>query len=184
MKRSSSTLRALAIVAGLAVLSSPGCFWSSELSGVRADLERQLPGSSFDKNVELSFGPVILTFARVITSVIPGAQEARPYLRGVSRVQVGVYEAHLHTMDSLQMPKRLQSLLDDGWETAVRVRDEREAVWLLYRPDGEKVKEIFVVVLNDNELVLVKARGNLERLVEAAMDEAHGRHGFLDNLGT
>jgi len=64
------------------------------------------------------------------------------------------------------------------------VRDEREAVWLLYRPDGEKVKEIFVVVLNDDELVLVKARGNLERLVEAAMDEAHGRHGFLDNLGT
>jgi len=46
------------------------------------------------------------------------------------------------------------------------------------------VKEIFVVVLNDDELVMVKARGNLERLVAAAMDEAHGRHGFLDDPGS
>jgi hypothetical protein len=184
MKRSSSTLRALAIVAGLAVLSSPGCFWSSELSGVRADLQRQLPGSSFDKNIELSLGPVVMTFARVATSVIPGAREARPYLRGVSRVQVGVYEAHIDHMEDVHMPKRLQSLLDAGWETAVRVCEKREAVWLLYRPDGDEVKEIFVVVLNDDELVMVKARGNLERLVAAAMDEAHGRHGFLDDLGS
>jgi hypothetical protein len=184
MKRSSSALRALGVVAGLAVLSSPGCLWSPELAGVRADLQHQLPGSSFDKNVELSFGPVILTFARVATSFIPGAREARPYLRGVSRVQVAVYDSHLHAMEDVHMPKRLQSLIDDGWETAVRVRDAREAVWLLYRPDGEKVREIFVVVLNDDQLVLVKARGNLERLLAAAMDEAHGRRGFLDHVGS
>lgn len=184
MKRSSSTLRGLAIVALLALLSSPGCFWSSELSAVRSDLQHQLPGSSFDKNIELSLGPVMMTFARVATTLIPGAREARPYLRGVSRVQVGVYESHIDHMEDVRMPERLRSLLDAGWETAVRVREAREAVWLLYRPDGEEVKEIFVVVLNDDELVMVKARGNLERLVAAAMDEAHGRHGFLDDLGS
>lgn len=184
MKASSSRMRALAVAAGLAALSSPGCFWSSELSGVRADLQRQLPGSSFDKNVELSFGPLLLTVARVVTSVIPGAREARPFLRGVSRVQVAVYDSHIESMADLHTPKRLQSLVDQGWETAVRVRDDNEAVWLLYRLDGERVKEIFVVVLNDDELVLVKARGNLERLVAAAMDEAHGHHGFLDDLGS
>ncbi|HET6463223.1 MAG TPA: DUF4252 domain-containing protein [Candidatus Krumholzibacteria bacterium] len=184
MRRSFSTLRGLAMIALLAALSSPGCFWSPELAGVRADLQHQLPGSSFDKNIELSLGPVMMTFARVATSMIPGAREARPYLRGVSRVQVGVYESHIDHMEDVQMPKRLQSLLDAGWETAVRVRDEREAVWLLYRPDGEEVKEIFVVVLNDDELVMVKARGNLERLVAAAMDEAHGHRGFLDDLGS
>jgi len=184
MKRSHSMLRALAISGGLVILSSPGCFWSPELANVRHDLERQLPGASFDKNVELSLGPVMLTCARVVTSMIPGAREARPYLSGVSRVEVGVYEAHIDSLSDLHMPKRLQSLLQDGWETAVRTRDDHEAVWLLYRPDGERVKEIFVVVLNDDELVMVKARGNLERLVAAAMDEAHGRHGFLDGPGS
>jgi hypothetical protein len=175
-------MRALALVAGLAALTSPGCFWSSELAGVRHDLERQLPGAAFDKNVELSFGPVLLTFARVASSIIPGAREARPYLRGVSRVQVGVYEAHFDSIEDLHMPQQLESLLDDGWETAVRVRDDREAVWLLYHPDGDRVKEIFVVVLNDDELVLVKARGHLERLVAAAMEESHGRRGFLKDF--
>jgi len=184
MQRSSSTLSAFALAAGLAALSSPGCFWSSELSGVRDDIERQLPGASFDRNVELSFGPVLLTFARMVTSVIPGARDARPYLRGVSHVEVGVYQSHVDSIADVHMPKRLQSLLEQGWETAVRVRDDNEAVWLLYRPDGERVQEIFVVVLNSDELVLVKARGHLERLVEAAIKESHGEHGFLNDLGS
>jgi hypothetical protein len=184
MAHPSSLLRAVGFAVGLAALSSPGCFWSPELAGVRNDLERQLPGSSFDKNIELSLGPVLLTFARAATSVIPGAREARPYLAGVSRVQIGVYKAHIASIADLHMPKRLQSLIADGWETAVRVRDDRDAVWLLYRPDGEKVKEIFVVVLNNDELVLVKARGHLEKLLAAAMEEAHGRHGFLEGLGS
>jgi len=184
MRRSSSILRAAAVACGLAALSSPGCFWSPELAGVRHDLERQIPGASFDTNIELSFGPVLLTFARIVTSVIPGAREARPYLHGVSRVQVGVYESHVDSLADLHMPKRLQSLVENGWETAVRVRDDDEAVWLLYRPDGESVKEVFIVVLDRDELVLVKARGHLERLVAAALKETHGHHGFLEDLGS
>jgi hypothetical protein len=125
---------------------------------------------------------VLLTLARTITAVIPGAREARPYLRGVSGVEIGVYDAHVDSLTNLHMPKRLQSLLDDGWEIAVRVRDNHEAAWLLYRPDGERVKEVFVVVLDDDELVLVKARGHLERLIEAAMENAHGHHRFLEGL--
>ena len=184
MKRSNSILRAVTVAAGLAMLSSPGCFWSSELADVRRDLEHQLPGSSFDKNVELSLGPIVMTFARVVTAAIPGAREARPYLSGLSRVQIGVYDSHFESVSELRMPERLQSLLSKGWETAVRVRDNHEAVWILYRPDDDEVKEIFVLVLDDDELVMVKARGNLERLVAAAMDEAHGRHGLLDDLGS
>jgi Domain of unknown function (DUF4252) len=184
MNRLPLRMRGMAVALGLAVLASPGCFGGPEFSGIRHDLESQLPGASFQKNVELSFGPVMLTLARVVTAVIPGAREARPWLRGVSRVQVGVYESHIDSIAELHMPKRLQSLIDDGWETAVRVRDDHEAVWLLYRPDGEKVREIFVVVLNNDELVLVKARGHLERLVAAALDESRGRHGLLEDFGS
>jgi hypothetical protein len=183
MNRPSSTIRAWGIAVVLAALSSPGCFWAPELTGIRRDLESQLPGASFDKDIELSFGPVMLTFARVLTSVIPGADEARPWLHGVSRVQIGVYDAHVGSTAELQMPEHLKSLLDLGWETAMRVRDDDEAVWLLYHPDGDKVREIFVVVLNDDELVIVKARGRLERIVAAALDEAHGRHSFTENPG-
>jgi len=182
MTRSNFILRTLAIAAGLALLSSPGCFWSAELSGVRADLEHQLPGSSFNKNVELSFGPVLLTLARTVTAVIPGASDVRLYLSGVSHVEIGVYDAHVDSITNLHIPKRLQSLIDEGWETAVRVRDDHEAAWLLYRPDGDRVKEVFVVVLDNDELVLVKARGHLEHLVEAAMASTHDHHRFFGDL--
>jgi hypothetical protein len=172
-------VRALLAIVTVTVLASPGCFWSGELAGVRREFEAQLPGSSFEKNVELSLGPIVLGLAKMVTAVIPGAREARPWLRGVSRVQIGVYDARIDDMPQLHMPKRLQSLLDDGWETAVRVREKHEAVWVLYRPDGDRVREVFVVVLNEQELVMVKAKGQLDRLIAAAIDEAHGRHSFL-----
>ncbi|HEX6791381.1 MAG TPA: DUF4252 domain-containing protein [Candidatus Krumholzibacteria bacterium] len=174
--------RRLAGAVVLALLAAPGCFSSGELSGIRRDLQAQLPGSSFEKNIELSLGPIVLGMAKMVTAVVPGAHEARSWLTGVSRVQIGVYDAAIDSMPGLRMPARLQSLLDDGWETAVRVRDADEAVWLLYRPDGDSVREIFVVVLDRNELVLVKAKGRLDRLIAAALDEAHGHRSFADEL--
>jgi hypothetical protein len=178
MKPSSTILRAVALASMLAALASPGCFWAPELSSVRSDLEHQLPGASFDKNVEFSCGPVLLTLARTVTSIIPGAREARPYLSGVSHVEIGVYDAHVDSLTDVRMPRRLQTLIDEGWETAVRVRDNHEAAWLLYRPDGDEVKEIFVVVLDRDELVLVRARGHMEKLVEAALESARGHESF------
>ncbi|HET6349896.1 MAG TPA: DUF4252 domain-containing protein [Candidatus Krumholzibacteria bacterium] len=181
---SSRSIRGLAAAIGLATLSMPGCFWSPELSSIRQDMEKQMPGSSFNKNIELSLGPLTLSLARLVTSLVPGTDEARPWLHGLSHVQVGVYEASIDSVDNVRTPRRLRSLLDHGWETAVRVRDHNEAVWILYRPDGDHVKEVFVVVLNEDELVLVKASGHLERLVAAALDEAHGHHHFPGETGS
>jgi hypothetical protein len=175
--------RRLAVVLALAVLASPGCFGSSELSGVRRDLQSQVPGSTFDTHVELSAGPMLIGFAKLVASVVPGAHEARPFLRGVSRVQLAVYDTDLDSLPALRLPQRLESLLRDGWEIAVRAREPDHAVWLLYRPDGDSVREIFVVVLSRNELVLVKAKGRLEKVVAAVLDEAHGERGFARELG-
>ena len=172
---------ALALV--LALLASPGCLHSGELSGVRRDLELQLPGSSFEKDVELSLGPVLLSVARLVTNFVPDAEEARPFLRGVSRVQIGVYKTEIDSLPALRMPGHLQSLIDDGWETVVRVHENHEAVWVLYRPDGDQIREVFVVVLNEKELVLVKAKGRLEKLLAAALDDAHGGRELIRDFG-
>lgn len=182
MKRPFSNL--IPAICVVAMLSAPGCLYAPEFSGIRNDIEAQLPDASFDKEIELCLGPVALTLARVVTSVLPGAQEARHWLKGMSRVQIGVYDAHVESTAGLRMPERLQSLVDDGWETAVRVRENNEAVWVLYRADKEEVREMFVMVLSDDELVLVRAKGNLERLVAAVLKDGHGRRGFLPELGS
>jgi hypothetical protein len=159
----------------LALLASPGCLWAPELSGVRDDIQDQLPGATFDRNIEISFGRVGLALARLAAAIVPGAREARPYLRDVSAVKVGVYDARVTSTSGLRMPRKLQSLLDEGWELAIRVRDGNDAVWLLYRADEESIREVFIVVLNEDELVLVKAKGRLDRLVGYALRESHGR---------
>ena len=53
------------------------------------------------------------------------------------------------------------------------------SVWLLCRADEETVREVFIVVLNADELVMVKARGRMENLVSAALRESRGAGGFM-----
>jgi hypothetical protein len=69
------------------------------------------------------------------------------------------------------MPELLGSLIDDGWEMAVKVRDDDQRVWLLFRAEDDVVREVFVVALNEDQLVLVKARGRLERVLARVLRE-------------
>ena len=46
-------------------------------------------------------------------------------------------------------------------------------MWILYRADEEKIKELYVVALNEQELVMVRASGNIEQLAARAMREHH-----------
>ncbi len=171
----------LFLAATLSLLAlSNGCMWAPELTEVKRDIAGQLPDVTFRKNLTLSLGPLTMLLARTVTGFIPDASEARPYLRGVSKVQVAIYETEgdIHAA-SIETPARLQELIDDGWEMAVRVRDEDEMVWLLYRIDGESVREMFVVVMDDEELVLVRVKGHLERLMAEALENIDDEGSFL-----
>jgi len=166
------------------LLFANGCVWAPELAAVKTDIAHQFPDVDFHKNVTLSFGPVTMVLARTVTSFIPDAREARPYLRDVSHLQVAVYEVEgAPGSEGVRTPAALQHLMDNGWEMAVRVRDEGELVWVLYRIEKESVREMFVVALSDDELVLVKVRGRLERIMAAALHDASSGEGFLHGPG-
>lgn len=66
----------------------------------------------------------------------------------------------------------------DGWEMAVRIRDDDELSWVFYRLDEDTIKELYVVVMDRDELVLVKAEGNLERLVARALSDSGALKGL------
>ena len=153
--------------------TSSGCLWTPELANVRRDIERQIPQARFDKEIELSLGPLSLAFARLVTRFVPDAREARSYLRDVRRIQIAVYNAQdLPPTSGVEMPAALRELQEHGWVTAVRVRDGEELVWILYRLDKESVRELYVVALDHEELVLVRATGRLESLVARALQES------------
>ncbi len=166
-------LTPVVIVVLLAVAAtSLGCMWAPGLAQVRRDLERQLPGAHFEKDIELTLGPVSLAFARLFTRMVPDAKEASGYLSDVSKIELAVYQTNrMPSAMDVSMPHRLQELeANEDWEMAVRIRDKNELAWILYRMDDENIKELYVVILNQNELVMVRAEGNLERLVARALN--------------
>jgi hypothetical protein len=172
---------ALAFTAVLVLTGTfAGCLWSPELARVQQDLERQLPGARFEKDFAISLGPMTLGLARAITGMVPDAREASGYLKHVKRIQVAVYNASsMPAMNTVRMPKQLKQLQERaGWETAVRVRDENEIVWIMYKIDGDRIRDLLVVCLSDDELVMVKASGTLDALVARALSETDGVTGI------
>ncbi|UCH85555.1 MAG: DUF4252 domain-containing protein [Candidatus Latescibacterota bacterium] len=155
-----------------------GCLWAPDLDRVRRDLEGQLPGAEFTKEFALSLGPVTLGFAKLITRFVPETEEARLYLSDVSRVKVAIYEVDNVPNDvKLKIPKDLKKLLEkDDWELVVKTQDDRETTWILCQLDDDKLEGIYVVVLDEDELVLVRAHGNLDRVFEQAMRENLARN--------
>ncbi len=168
MKRK-QTILILSIV--LIVTTSSGCLWAPELDGVRKDIESQLPGASFHREFALSVGPITLGLVRTIIRFVPDAAEAREYLKDVRSVKIAVYDArNLPADPDLRMPKKLGSLLEkEGWEIAAKVNQDSDNVWLLYRAEEDSIKDLYAVVLSDDELVLVRAHGNIDQLAVKVM---------------
>jgi hypothetical protein len=178
-KRLTITAVVIAVLLGIAGLSS-GCLWAPHLADLRKEIQRQLPGVSFEKEVELTLGPVSLALARMVTRMVPDARDASGYLRDVSRIELAVYNAEsMPSSFNLAMPDRLKKMQsDEGWEMAVKMREKDEVVWVLYRIEDEKIKELYVIVLDDEELVMVRAQGKLERLLARALRDSGGVKGL------
>jgi hypothetical protein len=176
------TAPAVVVIACL-LLATSGCVWTPELARVAGELERQIPEARFDKEFSLSLGPVAISFARLVTGFVgdDDVRHAREYIRDVSRVQVAIYDTgDMPSISNLRMPSQLAELEDRGWETAVKVREDDEAVWVMYRVDGDAIRDLYVVVLNDDELVLVKATGRLDRIMAKALVDADRERGIRD----
>ncbi len=153
-----------------------GCLWAPELDRVRKEIEIQLPGVTFKKQVALSLGPVTLSLARAVVKLAPETHEAAAYLEDIRDVTIAVYEAENLPEDlHVRLPHHLKKLLARGeWELTVKACEESEAVWILCKTDGDAIKGLYVVVLDRDGLVLVRAHGRLEGLFMKAMRE-HGR---------
>jgi hypothetical protein len=165
-------------VLGLVLTLFTGCFKLTvpEFTQVRNELEEQVPEARFEKEIELGLGRITLGAAKWVCLLVPDAREASKYLNEITGVSIAVYEVDsLLPVDDLELPKRLQRLLEEkGWDVLVKVREEGEIVWVLYQEHREHIRNLYVVALEDDELVLVRLRGRLDRLFAKALEEESG----------
>ena len=159
------------------VSSTTGCLWAPELSQIQREIERQLPGSSFEKEVRLSLGPLSLGMARFVTRVIPAsyvpeAGEAHDYLQEVRRVQIALYRTlALPELHAVRMPEPLRVLLEDpSWHLAIKKQKLDELTWVLTRTEQGLVRDIYVVLLDDEQLAVIRVEGRMDQLVAKAVE--------------
>jgi hypothetical protein len=168
---------AILFVAGLIAYLVSGCvFVSVDFLDTRDMITSELGPVDVDTEVQLRIGSGLLSFSRLVASCADVDREAMLYLRDINNVQVGVYKLH-HTKNDrpLRIPEKIgERLARKGYESMVRVKNHDEVVWVLTQTDRRKLKALYIIVLDHEELVLVEVRGRLGRLIEKAIRE----HGF------
>ena len=174
---SASSMSHRSAVVGLSlvlILGLTGCFYSREITHTRRDIEHAT-GVDFDRGIVVSLGPrslgTIGWFAGLLSDEEEEARMVRDYVREISRIKVGIYNTRFgFALDDVDLT-RLPRFERKGWEVAVRFRDEDALGWVLYREHRDAVRDLYVVVLSDEELVLARVQGHLNDLLARVMED-------------
>jgi hypothetical protein len=159
-----------------------GCFRARALERVAEEISWQFPEADFEREFSISLGSMAIGVARLACSFSEETREAREYMTGIKRVQVAVYKVrHLPSIEDAEMPERLTELLDDDWEVVVKTSEPDERVWILFREDGERISDMHVTVLGEDELVLVRISGHLDEVFEQALEDHHELTSAIDD---
>lgn len=168
----------------LACVLLTGCAYTNEISRTRHDIEAY---STIDAQtgVVMSLGPGLFHTAGFFAKMVDDqdAQTASRLAYGIRRIKAGVYPlSYKSEFDDLEVPE-LDRFKRRGWEVALKVEDDEEVGWIMYRERRGRVKDLFVVVLTHSELVLARIQGNLNELLNLALDEVENDGGsdFFDD---
>lgn len=170
------------VIAGCAFLFS-GCLYSREIAHMRRSIEDQYPDAQFDRQVVVSVGPLSMQTLTWIAGLVPDeeAQLARDLIRNIRRVQVGVYNVEgLHSVDGVEL-ERLERFEKDGWQLAVKAREEDGAVWLFYNERRGDVRDLYLLALDDENLVIARVRGSLRNILQAVMADQRRLFRIVDD---
>ena len=150
-----------------------GCFVSREISHVRRDIERTWPEAEFDREFVVSVGPGLFNTLGWMAYHSQDEDGIRfgQYLSDIRRVKVGVFNVRSLPEDEVLDIPSLARFVDDGWMKAAVVRDRGETIWALYRERHNAVRDMFFLVLDPDELVIVRVEGNLSRLLARVVED-------------
>lgn len=158
-------------------LSSSGCLVSAspQVWSVKSEIESALPGSRFEKDFAVHLGRLSLALTRGIAGLAADEEDADELelLRGIKKVEVGVFEndggGHI---DGQKLSKIEAALEESHWQMALRQREDDSIAWVYYRLDEKSLRGVFVIVLDRDELTIVRLKGQLDRVLSTAIELA------------
>jgi hypothetical protein len=144
---------------------------SSGSQALRAAVMESVPGQ-WHKRFAVNVGFFTLGVARFGTSFFHLPPEPRAALQALHRGEVGVYQLEKpasHPDYALILKSADQSMRRRGWQRIVGVVQGSQFV-AVYAPSNPHVKDLSccVAVMDDQNLVIVSARGNISPLLQLA----------------
>ena len=105
-------------------------------------------------------------------------------MRDLKNVQVGVYNLYdINRKKPIAIPDKIGTKLGrKGYEPIVKVKKRDNAVWVMTKMKGKRIKSLYVITLDRRKLVLIQVEGRLERLIEKAVREHGFRKGEFINI--
>lgn len=129
--------------------------------------------ASWSRQVEVGVGTLPVALARTALGFAPLEPEIRSALKAFHGGEVGVYQRQ-DTNGRLNQSKLLEAadatMIRRGWDRAVGVRNPGELVAVYVPRDVKSPRNlrVCVVVANQEQLIIVSARSNLEPILELA----------------
>jgi hypothetical protein len=158
---------------------------SSSTEALRSAFMESAPGE-WHKRFAVNVGYLTVGLARFGSTFFHLPPEARAALQAVDGGEVGVYEVK----ESMSRPDYAgilrtadKSMRRRGWERIVGVAQGSQFV-AVYAPSDVRRTEMSccVAVLDDQNLVVVSARGNISPLLDLAQEHLHEKGPFLRNF--
>lgn len=165
---------------------SMGCAYTNEITKTKQDIENY-SNVDAETGIVVSLGPGLFHTAGFLAKFVDDedAQMASRMAYGIRRIKAGVYPLdYSSNLSSLDVPE-MRRFRKKGWKTALKVEAEDEVGWIMYRERRQRVRDLFVVVLTEEELVLARIQGNLTELLDTALNEIENDGGsdFFDDWG-
>lgn len=171
------------IIIFIITVSLSGCIGVNKgFRDMRTHILDNLEGD-FHKVMEFSVGPSTLFLAGFLTKLADTEEDVHGIINQLSRVQVSIFENR--TGDSFRASFKVMKSLSErmkekGWKYIVRTVDGNEMVGVFIPAlNQERLSQIFVVAITEEEMVITEVLGDLENIVEIAIRD-HGLNSIMD----
>jgi len=175
------TFYPMLVVMCLVVLGQ-GCIYQPGLKLLNRNIDTHLKPFKLDHTSSICLGPISMVLVRAIAAESEEDDETLDILKCISRVNVSIYSTKIDqknlTPDCVQHV--VSNFRADGWELFIKARDHEELALMFYKQKRADITALSVVALSTDEVVVLELAGDLNRIIETAMNNrGHSLSGIL-----
>jgi len=151
-----------------------GCIGiNEEFSEIRNEVIKNF-GGEYKSEVQFSIGAAGITISSWIVNANTEEDMTSDILDDISSVQVGVYKKlkGTNSPDMSTLREIESKMSESGWKSILKTYDKNELAAVYVRNNlDETLNKLFVISLEDDELILVEVEGDLKEVISTAIRE-------------